>query len=198
MNIGILASHNGTNLQEIINASEEGVIKSTVSVVISNNSDSGAIERAKRHNIPFAHLSAKTHVDPINLDKAILETLENHRCDLVFLAGYMRKLGEKTLNKFQGCILNTHPALLPKYGGKGMYGMNVHNAVIANKEDESGISIHIVDENYDTGKVIAQTVVPILSGDSPELLCERVMSREREFVVETIMKIEEGIIKLNS
>lgn len=196
MNIGILASHNGTNLQAIINASEEGKIKSKVSVVISNNSNSGAIERAKRHNIPFTHLSSKTHIDPANLDKAILETLENHRCDFVFLAGYMKKLGEKTLDKFQGRILNTHPALLPKYGGKGMYGMNVHNAVIANKEIESGISIHIVDENYDTGKVIAQTGVPVLSDDSPELLCERIMKKERQFVVETIKKIEEGKIEL--
>jgi phosphoribosylglycinamide formyltransferase-1 len=195
MYIGILASHTGTNLQAIINASEEESIKSRVCVVISNNSSSGAIERAKKHKIPFAHLSAKTHADLAKLDTAIMETLENHGCDLVFLAGYMKKLGEKTLKRYQGRILNTHPALLPKYGGKGMHGMNVHNAVIANKENVTGISIHIVDENYDTGKVIAQTVVPVLSDDSPEILCERVMIRERLFVVETIKKVEEGRIK---
>lgn len=133
MNIGILASHNGTNLQAIIDASEKGVINSKVSVVISNNSNSGAIERAKRHSIPFAHLSVKTHENEINLDKAIMETLEAYGCDLIFLTGYMKKLGQKTLKKYKGRILNTHPALLPKYSGKGMYGMNVHNAVIVNK-----------------------------------------------------------------
>jgi phosphoribosylglycinamide formyltransferase-1 len=196
MNIGILASHNGTNLQAIIDAAEDGKISSKVSIVISNNSNSGAIERAKRHTIPFVHLSSKTHENPENLDKTIMETLAIHGCDLIFLAGYMKKLGKSTLEKYKGRILNTHPALLPKYGGKGMFGMNVHNAVITNRENESGISIHIVDENYDSGKVIAQTLVPVLSDDSPELLCERVMTRERQFVVETIKKIEEGEIDL--
>jgi phosphoribosylglycinamide formyltransferase-1 len=196
MNIGVLASHNGTNLQAIIDACESGNLDASVCVVISNNSKSGALERAKKHNIPFHHLSGVTHPQPDDLDNAIFNVLINADADVVFLAGYMRKLGNKTLEKFKGRILNTHPALLPKFGGKGMYGMNVHQAVINSKVRESGVSIHLVDGEYDTGPVIAQRRVKVQSGDTPEILCERVMGQERKFVVETLKKIASGELTL--
>ena len=175
MNIGVLASHNGTNLQAIIDACESGTSDASVCVVISNNSKSGALERAKKHNIPFYRLNGVTHPKPDDLDNAICDILIHADADIVFLAGYMRKLGKKTLAQFKGRILNTHPALLPKFGGKGMYGMNVHQAVINSKEKESGVSIHLVDAEYDTGPVIAQCKVKVKSEDTPEKLCERVM-----------------------
>jgi phosphoribosylglycinamide formyltransferase-1 len=106
----------------------------------------------------------------------------------------MKKIGPQTLHAFRGRILNTHPALLPKHGGRGMYGMNVHRAVIAAGETESGVSIHIVDEHYDTGPVLAQCRVPVLPDDTAEALCARVMERERRFVVETLKKIAGGEI----
>jgi len=197
MNIGILASHNGTNLQAMIDAHEHGRLDAKIAVVISNNSKSGALERAKRYGIQYYHFSSKTHPDINSLDKAICNTLEEAAVDVVFLAGYMRKLGIRTLTRFKGKILNTHPALLPKFGGKGMYGMNVHNAVIKAGEKESGVSIHIVDSEYDTGPVIQQCKVNIYPKDTPELLCERVMNCERKFVVETLQKIAHKELKLD-
>ena len=196
MNIGILASHNGTNLQAIIDAIDNGKLNAHVTVVISNNSKSGAAKRAKKHSIPFCHLSGITHPDPELLDAAILKVLSENETDIIFLAGYMKKLGTKTLKKYEGKILNTHPALLPKFGGKGMFGMNVHEAVIVAKEVASGVSIHLVDENYDTGKVIAQTRVPVTLLDTPESLCERVMARERQFIIEILNEIIDGKIRL--
>ena len=189
LRIGILASHNGTNLQSIIDATENGTLNGIVSVVISNNSKSGAAERAKKHKIPFYHLSGVTHPDPTSLDNAILSALIDNNSDLIFLAGYMKKIGIETLRKFKGKILNTHPALLPKFGGQGMYGMNVHKAVVEMKEKESGVSIHLVDENYDTGKIIAQTKVQVLPNDTPDDLCARVMQRERQFIIEVLNEI---------
>lgn len=196
LKIGILASHNGTNLQSIIDASEKGILNGNVSVVISNNSKSGAAERAKRYGIPFYHLSGMTHPDQDKLDNAILTALIDNNSDLIFLAGYMKKIGIETLKKFKGKILNTHPALLPKFGGQGMYGMNVHKAVLEKQEKESGVSIHLVDEDYDTGKIIAQTKVPVFPNDTPESLCDHVMQRERQFIIEVLNDISNGKINL--
>jgi phosphoribosylglycinamide formyltransferase-1 len=196
LRIGILASHNGTNLQSIIDASATGVLNGVVSVVISNNSKSGAAERAKRHGIPFFHLSGLTHPDQNMLDNAILSALVENNSDLIFLAGYMKKIGNETLKKFKGKIFNTHPALLPKFGGQGMYGMNVHKAVIEGQEKESGVTIHLVDENYDTGQILTQTKVQVLPDDTPESLCERVMQRERQFIIEILNDISNRKITL--
>ena len=151
MKIGFLASHNGSNMQAIIDACKSGELRATPAVAISNNSDSGALARARREGIPHCHLSSKTHPDPGLLDQAILDAVAKHCVDVVILAGYMRKIGPKTRARFAGRILNIHPALLPKFGGKGMYGLRVHEAVLAAGETETGVSIHIVDEEYDTG-----------------------------------------------
>jgi phosphoribosylglycinamide formyltransferase-1 len=196
MRLGLLASHRGTNLQAIVDACKSGKLSATPAVVISNNSRSGAAERAQREGIPFCHLSGKTHPDPAALDTAILEALEDHRVELVILAGYMKKLGPRTLGRYGGRILNTHPALLPKFGGEGMYGRHVHEAVLAAGESETGVSIHIVDEEYDTGPVVSQCRVPVMEGDDPDTLAERVQTREREFYVETLRGIVEGRVPL--
>ncbi|MCP4644230.1 MAG: phosphoribosylglycinamide formyltransferase, partial [bacterium] len=192
MNIGFLASHNGSNMQAIVDACTHGTLQAVPAVVISNNSRSGALERARREGIPWYHLSGKTHPDPCALDRAILVALAGHDVDLIVLAGYMKKLGPRTLARFDGRMLNIHPALLPKYGGKGMYGMHVHEAVIAAGETESGVSIHLVDAEYDTGPVIAQARVPVEPGDTPETLAARVLEREHTFFVETLQRIVVG------
>lgn len=196
MNIGVIASHNGTNLQAVIDACESGALQAEVSVVISNNSGSGALQRAKRHGLPFYHLSGATHPDPADLDRAICDALEEYKIDVVLLAGYLKKLGPRTLDAFRGRILNTHPALLPNFGGQGMYGARVHEAVLAAGDTKTGVSIHIVDDEYDTGPVIAQCEVPVDSEDTPDSLAERVQTRERAFVVETLQRIASGRIKL--
>ena len=126
------------------------------------------------------------------MDQAILERLKEAQVDIVLLAGYLKKLGPRVLAEFGGRILNTHPALLPKFGGKGMYGSRVHEAVLASGDTETGVSIHLVDAEYDTGRVLAQCRVPVMPGDSVADLASRVQAREREFVVETLAKLAEN------
>ena len=113
MKLGFLASHNGSNMQAIMEACKSGALQAAPAVVISNNADSGALERAARESIPHYHLSSKTHPSPERLDLAILDVLLRHEADIVILAGYMKKLGNQTLSRFAGAILNIHPALLP-------------------------------------------------------------------------------------
>ena len=191
LNLGFFASHEGTNMQAIIDACKSGKLNAKPCVVISNNSDSGAIQRAKQEGIPYYHLSNKTHPEPSELDKAILDALRSHNVNLVILAGYMKKLGPQTLGAYNGRILNIHPALLPKYGGKGMYGRYVHAAVLASGDKITGVTIHVVDAEYDRGPIIAQCQVPVLEGDTVETLSQRVLKREHEFFVETLQKIAE-------
>ena len=196
MNLGFLASHNGSNMQAIVDACRTGALAATPAVVICNNSASGAIARAEAEAIPCHHLSGKTHPSPDDLDAAIVDALERHDVEIVILAGYMKKLGPKTLERFDGGILNIHPALLPKFGGKGMYGRCVHEAVLAAGERESGVSIHLVDKNYDTGPVIAQARVPVKPDDTVDSLAERVLAREHTFFVETLARIASGELEL--
>jgi phosphoribosylglycinamide formyltransferase-1 len=190
--IAVLASHAGTVLQAIIDGSAGGQLAADICLIISNNSRSGAAQRAERHGIEFRHLSGQTHPDPAELDAAILAALTERRTDIVFLAGYMKKLGPRTLAHYRGRILNTHPALLPKFGGLGMYGSRVHAAVLASGEKVTGVSVHRVESDYDSGPVLAQCEVPVLPGDDIETLSARVQRRERLFVVETLARLANG------
>src|SRR5882762_1011804 len=153
MNLGVLASHEGTTLQSMLDAFAGGHISGRVSVVVSNNGDSGALVKARQAGVQAVHLSSSTHRDPAALDAAIRDVLVMAAVDIVFLAGYMKKLGPVVLGTFQGRILNTHPALLPKFGGHGMYGDRVFEAVLRAGESVSGSSMHLVDAEYDTGRV---------------------------------------------
>jgi phosphoribosylglycinamide formyltransferase 1 len=197
MNIGILASHEGTTLQCVLDACADGRVPAQVVLVISNNGSAGALVRAREAGVPTIHLSLKTHPEPLTRDAAIRDALVAASVDLVFLAGYMKKLGPLTLGAFPGRILNTHPALLPQFGGQGMYGDRVFEAVLESGEQESGVSVHVVDSDYDAGPVIAQCRLPVLRGDSPETLKGRVRERERLFVVETLAAIASGTVALD-
>ncbi len=189
LRLGVLASHEGTTLQAVLDACARGALQAQVAVVISNNSGAGALERARAAGVPARHLSGQTHPDPDALDGAVRGALTEHAVDLVLLAGYMRKLGPRTLEEFRGRVVNTHPALLPKFGGQGMYGARVHAAVLAAGEKVSGVSVHLVDAEYDTGPVIAQAEVPVVPGDTADSLAMRVREREREFLVEVLAEI---------
>ena len=196
MNIAVFASHGGSDLQAIIDGCKNEQINSTVVVVISNNKDSVALQRAKNENIPNFHMSAKKYGSEEILATEILNVLNQYNVDMIFLAGYMRLLHIDILEKYENRIFNIHPALLPKFGGKGMFGMNVHNAVIQAKEKETGITIHRVNAEYDSGEIVAQTKVAVMENDTPEILAERVLLREHEFLVEVISSIAEGKIQL--
>ena len=186
LRIGVLASHEGTTLQSIIDACADGRINGHVVVVISNNSGSGAVRRAAAASIETFHLSSVTHSSGDSLDAAICDALQRARADVVFLAGYMKRLGPRTLATFPARILNTHPALLPKFGGHGMFGNRVFEAVLAAGESESGVSVHLVDAEYDTGAVVRQERIPVFPGDSVESHKARVQACERELVVNTL------------
>jgi len=189
MNIAVLASHGGSDLQAIIDACRSNRINAKVCAVISNNSGSFALQRARDNGIPAFHLSIKTAKTADALESEILATLANTNTQFIFLAGYLKKLGTSILKTYKNRVFNIHPSLLPKYGGKGMYGLNIHEAVLAANETETGITIHRVDSEYDTGSIIAQTKVPVKPNDTPESLAARVLEREHSFIIETLEKI---------
>ena len=155
------------------------------------------MERARNESIPCYHLSGKAHPDPNDLDRTILETLTRHRVSLVVLAGYMKLLGPLTIGKYRGHILNSHPALLPAHGGKGMYGRHVHEAVLLSQGPVTGVTIHHVDEQYDHGPIVARREVPVLPEDTPSSLMDRVQHRERRLWVETLQAISLGSLDLD-
>ena len=196
MNIAVFASHGGSDLQAIIDGCKNNKISANVAVVISNNEGSTALQRAENEGIPAFHLSAKKFGSEEILAEEILRVLSEYGVDMIFLAGYMRMLHISVLEKYNNRIFNIHPALLPKFGGKGMYGMNVHTAVIAAKETETGVTIHRVSAEYDSGEIVAQTTVPVQENDTPELLAARVLEKEHEFLVEVIADIANGKISL--
>lgn len=181
-------------MQAVLDAAASGALPAKVAIVISNNRDSGALRRAAAAGVPAVRLSSATHPDSGALDQAIVAALTDAGVDVVFLAGYMKKLGPRVLAAYRERILNTHPALLPKFGGQGMYGDRVHAAVLAAGERETGASIHLVDAEYDTGRVLAQCRVPVLPGDSVEQLAARVQAREKALVVDTLARIATGTL----
>jgi phosphoribosylglycinamide formyltransferase-1 len=194
--LGILASHRGSSLQAVIDACGAGRLAATPAVVISNNADAEALARARRHGIPHAHLSGAAHPDAARLDAAIRDTLAAHGVELVLLLGYLRKLGPLTLGRYERRVLNVHPALLPRFGGQGMYGLRVHEAVLAAGERETGVTIHLVDGEYDRGRIVAQCRVPVLPGDTVDTLAARVLAREHAFLVETLEGVLSGAVPL--
>jgi phosphoribosylglycinamide formyltransferase-1 len=183
-------------MQAVINACASGELEAKPALAISNNSDSGALARAKQADIPHIHLSSATHPDPQALDIAIRDALRAHGVELVLLVGYMRKVGPRTLQAFKGRVLNIHPALLPKFGGKGMYGLRIHEAVVASGAPETGVTIHLVDQKYDHGPIVAQCRVPVREGDTPNTLAHRVLEIEHSFLVDTLSKILHGDLAL--
>jgi len=196
LNIAVFASHNGSNLQAIIDACRLGVLKANVCVVLSNNSDSRALQRAAEAGIDSFHVSAKTLGSDEALDAEIGQILDSHNADIIFLAGYLKKIGKNVLKKYHNRVFNIHPALLPKYGGKGMFGMNVHKAVIEAKEAVSGITIHRASQEYDDGEIVAQTMITISPNDTAETLAEKILAREHTFIVEVLNQIVDGTISI--
>lgn len=197
LRLGFLASGGGSNMQAILDACDEGRLHAQARVVIGNNSKSGALRRAGAAGLPCFHLSGQTHPDPAYLDAAICDALRSHGAQVVCLAGYMKLLGPKTLSAYRGHIVNIHPGLLPRHGGQGFYGSRVHEAVLASGDSESGATVHVVDEVYDHGPVLAQATVPVEPGDTPESLAARVLQVEHRLYPETLQRIADGEIDLS-
>lgn len=196
--LGFLASHGGSNLQAILDSVAGGALPASVGVVISNNSGSMALERARNFGSAALHISRATHETPESEDAAIATALQSHGANLLVLAGYMRKIGPCVLAAYPRRIINVHPALLPKFGGRGMFGLHVHEAVLAAGDRETGVTVHLVDDVYDHGAVIAQATVPVESGDTPESLQARVLKTEHLLFPDTLRRIATGEINLDS
>lgn len=186
MKIGVLASHAGSTLQTVLDAVNDRRLDARVCIVISNNSGSGALLRATSMGIPTAHISSVTHPDDSARDTSMRDILLDRQVDLVLLAGYMKTIGSATQAAFDGRIINTHPSLLPKFGGAGFYGLKVHAAVITAGENESGATVHHVSGSYDTGAIIAQQRVVVVEGDTPESLQDRVKAVEQTLLLKVL------------
>jgi phosphoribosylglycinamide formyltransferase-1 len=190
--IAVFASGRGSNFKAILEKIESGAIENAeVAVVVSNNSRSGALQLAVDHGIEAVHFSSVTHPNPIDYEQRLLEVLDEKGIRLILLAGYMKLLPPLVVRRYQQRILNIHPALLPRHGGEGMYGLNVHRSVIESGERETGVTIHYVNERYDEGAIIRQRKVPVLSADTPESLAARVLEVEHDLywrVVDSVVQ----------
>jgi len=189
LRLAIFASGAGTTAQAVIDACASGRIDGEVVLVVSNNADAPVLERARAAAIPVRHLSRRTDPDPTALDVAQVEAVRGAGATHVLLAGYMRKLGPAMLAAYDGRIYNTHPALLPAYGGEGMYGDRVHAAVLADGRPVTGATVHAVTEVYDAGPIMRAVEVPVLPGDDVASLGARVRSAERELVVAVLAEL---------
>ena len=187
LRMAVLVSGGGTNLQSIIDAVEAGTLQSKIVCVISNKETAYGLERARKHQIPAYFMNPKEE----GYDDKLLAKLEEEKVDLVVLAGYLKILAPNLIQKYKHRIINIHPSLLPKFGGKGFYGLHVHEAVIAAGEKESGATVHYVDEGVDTGEIILQRKVQVEADDTPETLQARILEKiEHKILVEAIKKLE--------
>ena len=196
INLAVLASGGGSNLQAIIDNIEAGRLNAQIKAVISNNSKAFCLERAKKHSIPAIHLSHKMFDTPDEFDAKFLSILKENEVDLIVLAGYMKMLSPEVVRTYKNKILNIHPALLPHFGGKGMYGIHVHEAVLNSGMKVSGVTVHIVDEIYDHGAIILQRCVPVEDDDTPESLAERVLKVEHQLYSQAIQLFAQDKIEI--
>jgi len=184
--IGILSSHNGSGFDYIQKACEDKILNAQVVVIISNNTDANVLKKASSKNIPNYIVNSKKYDDT---DEEITNLLKKYKCDYVFLSGYMKKIESKLLKEFENKIINTHPSLLPKFGGKGMYGRNVHEAVLKANEKKSGVTLHYVSKDYDEGEFILQNSLKINENETIESLESRIKDLEKRTIIEGLQKI---------
>ena len=210
MKVAVLVSGGGTNLQALIDYEKSNPdCPYKIALVVSNTKNAYALERAKNSGIPaeirspFLVLGAEKakiadrDTKRIAISDAILDLCREYQIDAIVLAGYLSVLGGKIIDEYSGRIINLHPALLPKFGGVGMWGHNVHEAVLAAVEKESGCTVHLVDSGCDTGKILVQKKVPVLPGDTPETLYARIAPEEHEAMVEGVCMLARMISEKN-
>ncbi len=190
--IAVFVSGRGTGLQSLIDATKDGKLSAAIVLVVSNNPEAFALERAKTAGIPSYVHTPKSFPTPLQANEALLARLLEAKTEFVALAGYLKMVPSLVLRAFPGKVVNIHPALLPKYGGKGMYGHFVHEAVLAAHETESGATVHLVDEIYDHGKILEQARVPVLEHDTADSLAERVLEQEHELYPLALEKLIQG------
>ncbi|MHB1002143.1 MAG: phosphoribosylglycinamide formyltransferase [Armatimonadota bacterium] len=198
INIAVFVSGHGrgSNMQAIIDACNEGRIDGQVALVIGTKDDSPAMERARSQNIPTIEIRPKAFANDEEYGKHIIDALNTYNIDLVCLAGYMRIIPIEVVNKYKHRIMNIHPALIPLFCGKGMYGEHVHQAAVNYGVKVSGCTVHFVDEEYDTGPIILQKIVPVENGDTAETLAARVLEQEHKAYPEAVQLFAQGRLKV--
>jgi phosphoribosylglycinamide formyltransferase 1 len=196
MNIAIFASGRGSNFQAILSAIDAGLLPARITVLISNRSDAGALDIARARRIQTSHLSQKMFPSEEALAKAMLNVLSQQRAELLVLTGYLKKIPLQVVRRYRNRIVNIHPALLPSFGGAGMYGHFVHEAVIASGMKVSGATVHLVDEEYDRGPIVMQKTVEIIQEDTPDLLAAKVLKIEHEIYPLALKAFAEGKVKI--
>jgi phosphoribosylglycinamide formyltransferase-1 len=187
--IAVFCSGSGSNFKSIYQAIEDKPLNAEIVLCLSNRSQCGAMEFAHEHGITSVHITEKQFSSFDDFAAAMVACLKESEIDNILLAGYMRKVPDAVVKAFPDKMLNIHPALLPKFGGEGMYGIHVHTAVLEAGETESGATVHFVNEDYDKGKILLQKTVPVLPGDTPESLAARVLACEHELYPDALEKL---------
>lgn len=196
LRVGVMVSGGGTNLQAILDSVDSGKIQNAeIVVVVSNNPGAYALERAKNHGIEAVCLSPREFPSREEFNQAFLNKLEEYRLDLIVLAGFLVKIPEEMVKRYEGRIINIHPSLIPSFCGVGYYGLKVHEAALARGVKVTGATVHFVDSGMDTGPIILQKAVEVQDGDTPEVLQRRVMEQaEWEILPKAIHMIANGMI----
>jgi formyltetrahydrofolate-dependent phosphoribosylglycinamide formyltransferase len=194
--MGVFASGRGSNFQAILKAIEEGRLDAEVRLLLTNNPNAGALSIAQNFDIPTAVVSKTDFESREQFIETMLSALRAHEVELIALAGYMKKIPSEVISAYRNRIVNIHPALLPSFGGKGMYGHYVHEAVIAQGCKVTGVTVHIVDEAYDHGPIVAQECVPVAEGDNAETLAARVLKVEHTIYARALQLFAEGRVEV--
>jgi phosphoribosylglycinamide formyltransferase-1 len=197
LRLALFASGGGTNVQAILDAVADGTLDADVRLLVSNTPGAGALRRAERAGVPTAVLDPDAHDGPTAFGEALLTVLGEHGADFVALAGYLRRIPSNVVEAFRGRITNVHPALLPAFGGAGMYGRRVHEAVLAYGAHWTGATVHLVDETYDTGPVVLQEPIPVLPSDTADTLAARVLRVEHALYPEALRLFAEGRVAVD-
>ena len=196
LRLGVLVSGRGSNLQAILDHIARGELDARVAVVISDVPDAFALERARRAGIPALAVPRQDDATRAAFNRALLDHLRAHEADLVILAGYLRILGDDLVDAYSGRIMNIHPSLIPAFCGKGMHGLNVHQAALDYGVKVTGVTVHFVEKDVDAGPVILQRAVPVEDDDTAETLSERVLFQEHQIYSEAIQLFATGRLKI--
>ncbi len=184
----VLASGAGSTFEAVVESTRVGRLNLKILALVVDR-PCGAIEIARQNNISCAKIAPIVGL-PIQIwDEKLYQFLKSVNPDVILSLGFLRKLEKKVIENFKGKIINTHPSLLPKYGGRGMFGRHIHKAVVKNKESETGVTIHLVNENYDEGQILAQKKIQVSPLDSPESLEMRIKDIEKQFLIKTLEKL---------
>lgn len=195
LKVAVYASGGGSNFESLLQKKEEGLLDVEFSYLLTNNSQCGAVARAKARGIEVHHISSKTHPSEKDFAQVQLELAKS--VDVIVLAGYMKKIPKELLEGFSGHILNIHPALLPSFGGQGFYGMNVHKAVVESGVKFSGITIHLVEGEYDRGPILEQSVVKVDSCDTASDVAQKVLKLEHDLYWQVLKAFSQDRVIFN-